>query len=214
MKKKYQTNPIINHVREYSSIYLFCTVLFLIGIIFGAILVNSLSYSQKEDLFYFLNEYLGQLSNGELVSSKDIFFHSLTYNSKFIGLIWILGISIIGLPLIVVLLFLKGMVIGFTVGFLVSQMKWSGMLVSFVSVLPQNFIIVPVYLFMTVTAISFSILMIRKLFVKAYHQPFGPQFVQYIITFTLAVLVLSTAALVEGYVTPLLMKGIISFVGS
>jgi len=212
MKKKIQSNIIINHVREHSSIYLFCTVLFLMGVIFGAIIVNSLSYSQKEDLFYYLNEFLGQMKNGDLVSAKDIFLHSLTYNSKFIGLIWILGISIIGLPLIVILLFLKGMVIGFTVGFLVSQMKWTGIFVSFVSIMPQNFIIIPVYIFITVGSISFSMLMIRKLFVKSFYKPIGPQIVQYVIVLGGAIVCLCIAALVEGYITPILMKGVFSII--
>ena len=41
---------------------------------------------------------------------------------------------------------MKGMVVGFTVGFLVNQMGWNGFLLSFVSVLPQNFIIIPVFI--------------------------------------------------------------------
>ena len=44
---------------------------------------------------------------------------------KYIGFIWILGISIIGLPLIFILLFAKGVVVGFTVGFSKSAwMEW------------------------------------------------------------------------------------------
>ena len=73
---------------------------------------------------------------------SKVFFH----NIKYMGVIWILGISIIGLPVMLILLFLKGMVIGFTVGFLVNQMGWSGFLLSFVSVLPQNIFIIPVFL--------------------------------------------------------------------
>ena len=50
---------------------------------------------------------------------------------------------------------MKGMVIGFTVGFLVNQMGWNGFLLSFVSVLPQNFIIIPVFI-MTATIVGFN----------------------------------------------------------
>ena len=39
---------------EHSSIYLFVIVLFLMGVIFGAVVVNSLSFTQKEDLYYYL----------------------------------------------------------------------------------------------------------------------------------------------------------------
>ncbi len=55
-RKKSLSNPIIRHVQEYSSIYSFIIVLFLMGVVFGAIIVNSLSIDQKEDLFYYLNQ--------------------------------------------------------------------------------------------------------------------------------------------------------------
>ena len=79
---------------------------------------------------------------------------SLFHNSKFIGLMGSWDISIIGLPIILNLLFMKGMVVGFTVGFLVNQMGWNGFILSFVSVLPQNFIIIPIFI-VTVTLAVF-----------------------------------------------------------
>lgn len=48
MKKKKYQNILVNHIREHSSIYLFIIVLFLMGVIFGAIVVNSLSLSQRK----------------------------------------------------------------------------------------------------------------------------------------------------------------------
>lgn len=58
MKKKKYQNILVNHIRDHSSIYLFIIVLFLMGVIFGAIVVNSLSLSQKEDLYYYLTQFL------------------------------------------------------------------------------------------------------------------------------------------------------------
>ncbi|MCU9613771.1 stage II sporulation protein M [Caldibacillus lycopersici] len=210
MKKRMQPNFITKHLQEYSSIYIFHTVLFLMGVIFGAIVVNSLSGTQKSDLFYFLNEFFGQLRQGDLVSANNVFIHTLSYNAKYIGLMWILGISMIGLPFILVLLFLKGMVIGFTVGFLVQQMSWKGFFLSFVSVLPQNIITIPVFIAVAVISVTFSLQMIRKLFVKSLYQPFGPMLVRYCMFFGVAVLFLCVAAFIEGYFTPHLMKGLLN----
>ena len=95
-----------------------------------------------------------------------MFSQSVLHNFKYISVIWILGISIIGLPVILILLFLKGLVVGFTVGFLVNQMGWSGFLLSFVAILPQNIFIVPVFIIISVLAVSLSIKMISRLFLK------------------------------------------------
>ncbi|MGG5253720.1 stage II sporulation protein M [Neobacillus sp. SM06] len=209
MKKRIYQNAAASYFREHSSIFLFVVVLFLMGVIFGAIVVNSMSITQKQDLFYYLSQFFGQVSDGNIQESTDLFIQSLLHNSKFIGLMWVLGISIIGLPIILILLFLKGMVVGFTVGFLVSQMSWKGFLLAGVSILPQNLIIIPIFIIMAVMSISFSIKMIKKQFMKKFAQPILPLFKQYIVALTAAVLLLSAAAAVEAYLSPGLMKSVI-----
>ncbi|MFE8702597.1 stage II sporulation protein M [Cytobacillus sp. FJAT-54145] len=210
MKNRMYQNVLTNHIREHSSIYLFVIVLFMMGVIFGAIVVNSLSFTQKEDLFYYLSQFFGQVSDGKVAASKDLFFQSFFHNSKFIGLMWILGISIIGLPIILILLFIKGMVVGFTVGFLVNQMQWDGFLLSFVSVLPQNFIIIPVFIVTATLSVSFSLKMIRRQFMKKMGQPLMPLLGRYMTVFLAALLLLMIAASIEAYVSPILMKAVVN----
>ena len=91
MKKKMYQNIVAAHFREHSSIYLFVVVLFLMGVIFGAVVVNSLRFNQKEDLAYYLSQFFGQVSNGKIASANDVFLQSLFHNSKFIGMMGILG---------------------------------------------------------------------------------------------------------------------------
>jgi stage II sporulation protein M len=212
MKKKMYQSVVAIHFREHSSIYLFVVVLFLMGVIFGAIVVNSLTFSQKEDLAYYLSQFFGQVSNGKVAASKDVFAQSLFDNSKFIGMMGILGISIIGLPVILIVLFMKGLVIGFTVGFLVNQMGWNGFLLSFVSVLPQNFIIIPVFIITATVAVSISLKMIRRQFMKKISEPILPLLGRYALVFVVAGLFLVIAALFEAYISPSLMKTVIETV--
>nr|WP_295971718.1 stage II sporulation protein M [uncultured Bacillus sp.] len=209
MKKKMYQNTATAHFREHSSIYLFVIVLFLMGVIFGAVVVNSLSFSQKEDLYYYLTQFFGQVSNEKIATSNDLFKQSFLHNSKFIGLMGLLGISVIGLPLILIFLFMKGMVVGFTVGFLVNQMGWSGFLLSFVSVLPQNFIIIPVFIFTTALAVNISLKMVRRQFMKKISEPILPLLGKYIMSLCAALLLLVGAAAIEAYLSPSLMKSVI-----
>lgn len=203
-------NVVIKHVAEHSSLYVFITVLFLMGVIFGAVLVNSLSFSQKEDLFYYLSQFFGQVSQGEIATANEMFSQSVLHNFKYISVIWILGISIIGLPVILILLFLKGLVVGFTVGFLVNQMGWSGFLLSFVSILPQNIFIVPVFIFISVLAVSLSIKMISRLFFKQIRTPLKPVIISYLIALFVSTLFLIVAGAIETYLSPVLMKSVVS----
>ncbi len=205
-------NRLGHHFREHAPIYLFVTVLFLMGVIFGAIVVNSLSITQKEDLFYYLSQFFGQMAEGKVAASNDLFYQSLFHNSKYIGLMFVLGVSIIGLPIILIMLFLKGLVVGFTVGFLVNQMGWKGFAISFVSVLPQNIIIIPVFIVAAVLSVSFSLKMIKRQFMKRPGPFIMPMLGRYFLSFLASVVFLAAAAAVEAHLSPVLMKFVLTSV--
>jgi stage II sporulation protein M len=209
MKKRMYQNVAASYFREHSSIFTFVVILFLMGVIFGAIVVNSMSFSQKQDLFQYLSQFFGEVANGKMAQASDLFLQSFFHNSKFIGLMWVLGISIIGLPVILILLFIKGMVVGFTVGFLVNQMSWKGFMLAFVSILPQNLIIIPLFIIMAVMSMSFSMIMIKKQFMKKYGEPIIPLFKRYIIAFLIAVICISVSSSIEAFLSPGLMQTVI-----
>ncbi|EEM20959.1 Stage II sporulation protein M [Bacillus thuringiensis serovar tochigiensis BGSC 4Y1] len=110
---------------------------------------------------------------------------------------------------IFILLFAKGVVVGFTVGFLVSQHGWNGLLLAFVSVLPQNLIIIPVFLVMTTIAASFSLRMIRHQFIRKITEPLLPLLIRYTCFFLVIGAVLALASSVEAYASPVLMKEVV-----
>ncbi|WP_027407678.1 stage II sporulation protein M [Anoxybacteroides tepidamans] len=209
MRRPPLKSTVAMHMREHASIYLFIIVLFLMGVIFGAIVVNSLNFSQKQDLYYYLTQFFGQVSKGEFASANDMFQQSYFHNLKYVGFMWVLGISIIGLPIILILLFLKGVVVGFTVGFLVNQMGWQGFLLSFVSVMPQNFIVIPAFIVMGVVSVSFSLKMVRNQFIKRMHEPIFPMIIRYTFVMVIISVFLLASASLEAYVSPVVMKQVI-----
>lgn len=213
MRKHSMKELIFQHMKDHLSIYLFVSVLFLMGVIFGAVIVNSMTISQKEDLFYYLNQFFGQLSEGKAASSKEMFLQSLLHNMKYLGLMWILGISIIGLPVIFIMVFLKGIVVGFTVGFLVNQMGINGFFLSFVAVLPQNVLLIPAYLIMGTCAIAFSLRLIRQLFVKrslteAPVHWFGRYALVLVLIFAMSLI----SSFLEAYLSPLFIEKLMNYI--
>ncbi|MGM9929849.1 MAG: stage II sporulation protein M [Bacillus sp. (in: firmicutes)] len=209
-KKSFLSNAAYNHIREYSSLYVFIFVLFLMGVICGSIIVNSLSIAQKEDLLYYLTRFFGQVKTGNITSSHQLFMESATHNLQYIGLIWILGISIIGFPLILILLFLKGTVVGFSVGFLVNTMEWEGFRIAIVSVLPQNIILIPLTIYITVLSLALTTNIIRRVFLKQIRQPLKPILIKYIVALLIATLFICVAGAIEAYFSPVLMKQVMS----
>lgn len=201
---------ITDHIDEHRSIYIFSIVLLSMGVIFGAIIVNSLGMSQKNDLYSYVSLFFGQVEHGEFATSSDMFTQSFVHYSKYIGLMWVLGLSVIGLPIIFVLLFIKGLVVGFTVGFLVNQMGLDGFLLSFAIIFPQNIILIPVFIAVATFATSFSLKIWRQVTRRGY-EPIFHYFLSYSLFLLFVGVFITIVSAYEAYVSPGLMKLVFSW---
>ncbi|ALC81488.1 MULTISPECIES: stage II sporulation protein M [Bacillus] len=200
------------HIKDYSSIYLFISILFVMGVVFGAVIVNSMTLNQKEDLFTYLNSFFGQVMEGKIFSQNEMLGQSFFHNVKYLGLMWILGISVIGLPILLIMVFLKGIVVGFTVGFLVNQMGLNGFYLSFVSVLPQNMLLIPAFIITGALSTAFSLKLVRQLFLKKSlnHAP-AQLFGKYAFVLLFIVIFSFSASFIEAYLSPFLIEKIAAF---
>lgn len=143
-------------LKDQTPLYVFVAVLFLVGVLFGALMVNALSLEQQQDMARHLNHFFINVQDSNETMMQSSYWSIAGLHLKWIGLIWILGLSVIGLPGILILDFLKGVLIGFTVGYLVGQYSWTGLLFALVSIAPQNLVIIPMLMMCSVAAISFS----------------------------------------------------------
>ncbi|PWK14518.1 stage II sporulation protein M [Tumebacillus permanentifrigoris] len=207
---------VSRYLQDQSSLFVFTTVLFFIGILFGAIVVSALSADQATSLHDALHGFFKALNLDETgTTPSEITWHSVASFLKTTGLMWILGLSIIGLPVIVILIFMKGFVIGFTVGVIVSQFQAKGVLFALAAILPQNLIYVPALIICGVAGISFSLSLVRSRFSNSQPRTVGGgsmlyrSFLSYTGLVTCIAVAMILAAFVEGYVSPALMRAVI-----
>jgi len=201
-----------SHVENLKSLYVFVTILFVVGVIFGGIVVEVLDITQKEGLLNYLGHFFQGLKHDEIADPEITFQHALGAHMKILGIIWILGISVIGIPILLIIIFLKGFVVGFTVSFLVTQLSWSGLWFAFVSVVPPNLIVVPAYIIVIVSGIHFSVYLVRNRLIR--HRGFVyPEFLSYCFLVLCMAVFLFIAAGIEAYLLPIWMKKVIPKVG-
>lgn len=200
------------HVQNLLSLYIFVTVLFVMGVLFGAIIVNTLTASQKQDLLHYMGYFFQGLNQDNIAEPRIAFQHAMGDHLKTLGLMWILGLSIVGLPLILILVFLKGLGIGFTVGFLANQLSWKGLWFAMVAVLPHNLLVVPAMIFVAVSGLQFSLLLVKNRLIQR-RGTIYPQFLSYSVSVTAMAMVLVIASFFEAYVSPWLMRSAIPALG-
>lgn len=191
--------------KENMHLYIFITVLFLMGVVFGALMVNALTLEQKQDLTRYLGSFFQTVSLGGESGHDVSLLQVFGLHFKWVMLIWLLGVSVVGMPLVLVLDFLKGLLVGFTVGILISQYAWKGMLFAAVSVVPQNMIIVPAIMIGSVAAVSFSTYLVKHRFLQKTNGSAAPNFVSYTSLVLSLIVVMFLVSLFESYVSPKLI---------
>jgi len=82
-------------------------------------------------------------------------------------LLWLLGLSVIGAPLIAAVIFLRGFTLGFVFGFLIDDLGIRGAALALAALLPQNLVSIPGVLLCAVGAIGFSAEIVRTVFGRA-----------------------------------------------
>lgn len=191
---------LTDHIKENITMYLFMTSLLITGIVFGAIIVNSMSFIQKQDLFFHINQFFNQIYEGESIVSLDLFKKSFSFHVQYLILLSLLGLTIIGMPFIWLLVFLKGLVIGFSVGFIVNQLGLKGLLLATISIAPQNVIMIPVYIIAASIANIFSLFLFQKIISRSTSVSVVQPFIQYLIMFVVLVITALFGSLIETFV--------------
>lgn len=194
---------IFRHLYTSWWVYVFVGVCFIAGIIFGSLGVNVLDEQQTSSLTEFLEEGFSRFDNdlNLMLTTKQAVIKNL-YN---LGKIFVLGLTVIGFPLILAIVFTRGFALGFTMTFLIQEKTLRGWLLALFAVIPPNLVSLPAYFLGAVTAINFSIYLVR-----GRNNPKGPPISQYFLSYLVVMMGLSVlmlgAALIEGYLSPLVIK--------
>lgn len=201
---------MMNYLKKNLTLYVSITIFFIGGILSGSIAVNMMSDVQTQTMLNFLNSFFANIKNID-VDSTTVFYLSISNNLKTAAILCVLGLTIIGLPLILIIIFFRGFVLGYTVGFLIRSMGIKGILFSLLSILPQNILIIPSIISIGVAAMVLSLTIIRNR-LWHYTENFSHLLFGYFLyNFTFCT-ILVLAGLIEGYVSPVFIRFITAYI--
>ncbi|TJY44414.1 stage II sporulation protein M [Cohnella pontilimi] len=191
--------------RDNVNLYLFIGVLFVVGAVFGGLLVRALTFEQQQDLAETLGLYMQNVGGGTGLHPAAVFWDGFVFYAKWILLIWLLGMSVIGVPLVLVLDFLKGVLVGFTAGLLVHEFAWKGLLFFLATVAPPNALAVPALMIASASAARFAYFIVRERLFRRKGRMMPP-FLAHTAVAALMLIMVGLASIYEAYVSPLLLE--------
>ncbi len=196
-------NSIKKHVSDNRWQYLSIFIIFLIGMILGNYWVINLEGGVKDHLLGLINDYLRGGLEGTL-DGKHIFLSAFLYQARSVFAIWFLGLTVIGLPLILAVVFLRGFALGFTIGFLFQEKAGAGIMITAMSILPQNIVYIPFLIIWAVIAINFSVFIVKGK--KSELFSLGGALIGYSIWMLIFMLIFLAGAFIEAYLSPFFLS--------
>lgn len=191
------------YVEERLFLFILVGLLFVMGVVFGALSVNSLGGGQKEELTQYLQMFFqGIQKEAQPVTDFSLAKNAIIGHIKTTFFFLILGISVIGVPLILFLVFTKGYILGFTVGFILQQLAGKGFIFSVTSILPHHLLLVPAILFGAVANIDFAGMLLKSRWGKVGY-PISAEFLRCLALNGVSLFTLTVSGLVEGVISPL-----------
>lgn len=148
-----------------NKILSFLLIITIINIIGSMIILSILDDNIKKEI---TTKALKILQNKELqknIIEKQPILKTINQNTFFIILFWILGISIIGIPIILFFYLIKTTLLTWNILLIVKYCNLNNLLFTLLYLLP-NIITTLLLFIITFFAISYSILLIKILFIK------------------------------------------------
>ena len=201
---------IINYlnetVKKEKNILLFNTIIFLVGVVLGSLFINFITNDDKKLLI----EQVGTFFSNIKKLTSDIFgfesFLSILFNNLLVlSIIFVLGISMIGIPIVIFILFFKGFMLGTTISTIILKYSIKGIVGAILYIFPVCILTICVYLFMRFYAIYVSKKFLRA-FLKKDTLNFKQFLGKYLLSFIVSIMLILLLSSLDAYLTPLLLK--------
>jgi len=202
--------PTIFQLRQWISDYFrdrifllaLVAILFLMGLIFGFLAAGVLDKDQKDVLVNFIQ----QSFHSEIHFTNDANVYTrqtIIANIQTVFFLFFMGVSVIGVPLALLLIFTRGFILGFSIGFLFQNMGLKGFMITLTGIMPHNLLIIPALFLMVIAIIDCAAALTKIRFTKK-QISIGFELVKCSIVTFIVIIVMIIAGLVQGYVTPLI----------
>lgn len=191
-------------------LYLFLLCIFITGIVFGSLYITILDEQDKATVLDSIVSFFDQIKNNKL-DYLSVLRNSLTSNLLYIILVFVLGISIIGIPIIILMLFLKGFMIGFSIASIIAKYKIIGILGSLTYVFPHIVLSIIVIFLISYYALKLSFNILRSIIKKKVIN-FSEILNRYMMMLLICSLAMVIASLIETYISPFIIKLFLIFI--
>ncbi len=205
MKFEVFKNATVKHFQNNLWLYILSSVCMCTGVVLGVYTVKYMSSFEKSDLLSYLTSF-AKADSLKSINYHQVLIEAIKNNIPFIAVVWFLGLTMIGIPIILLLDVLKGFTVGFTVTFFVNGLGIKGIWIALFSIIPQNIIYIPCIMITSVFAMEFSFMLIKDNVKKNWTKNISSKIFSYTFVFVTLSIFMFTGFIFETYITPSIIR--------
>ena len=171
----------------------------------GIIFSNILNVEDSKLVTSKIKDYFNNLANDTPINYFQNLIDSIKNNLLYLSVIWILGLSVIGLLFNNFILFFKSFILGFSIGSIINIYFYSGIVLSFFYVFPSLLINLFILMMMTSYANNFSMSIFNCIFRKK-NIKFSILIRQYVKILGIFTVILIISSVIEVFIMPFFLK--------
>lgn len=148
-------NTIFEYIKENLRSYLILIIIFFIGLLLGVVFINNINEVQSKQISEYISNFINSVKENYQISTNSLLITSIINNLCIAILLWFLGSTVIGVPLIYLVIGYKGYCIGYTIAAVTATLG-TGKSIAFIfaTMLLQNIIYIPTIITLAVSGIK------------------------------------------------------------
>lgn len=197
-------NKIKKIIRYDKKIMTLLNIIAIIGIITGSMFIVILNKSDKSLVVSSIKDFFNCLSVNQfdyLSTLKNIFIS----NYIFSFLIWIIGISVIGVVVTIIIIYYKAFSLGFTITSIIYTYSFKGIALAIFYAIPHLIIDILVLMYLGSYSIDLSIVLINSIFKKK-SLNFKQFLNNYLRVLVISLIILTVSILYETFISTYILK--------
>ena len=207
MKKK--INTIIKTIFPCKKINFFALTIIIMGITCGSIFAVTIGRNDQNAVIDKITTFISNINNNA-TNNLDILKNTLSINLIYTLLIWILGMTIIGILFVIVLAFSKSFIVGFSVASFILTYKYKGIILSGIFILFGELLNIIAIITLTIYSMMFTHKLLKLLLKKNQSNSELSKFLKSYSLILLIVIIQNIfSALSTSYILPAIIKLVI-----
>lgn len=207
MIKKY-TNTI-RRIFPNKKTNIFVVIILFLGLISGAIFANIIGLNDKALVTDKIKLFIDNI-NTNSIDSILAFKNSISINLIYLIIIFILGMTLIGIVFNIFILFIKSFIIGFTLASFIITYSYKGLILSASYLLLGQLLFIIVLILLTIYSITFSFKLLKVIFKSPNNNELPKYLKNYCLILIFSIIISLLASLCEVFIFPSLIKLIIN----